>query len=227
MALSFPDILTNLDQILESLTLFFPAFFAYFVYVGLRTSDFEELKRSHVILVLFFALFFQILQDITADIPLLGHEIVFYFVLPPVLGVISDIIHRIFATKGVDFYQTKIVERSDTLALKDVGNVSRWQKTIREYTEDGLGDFTKEYYVEVDLEPVDQDVNPTRGFLNGYSEDDIELIRFDNLSEKDFTGIGFPDLDPDELTNTVEIIPRNKIQSIRIYRVKMEDFELE
>jgi len=223
---SFSTILTNIDQILESLTLFFPAFFAYFVYVGLRTSDFDELKRSHIILVLFFALFFQILQDLVSNIPVLGHEVVFYFILPPVLGVVSDITHRIFSTKGVDLYQANIVEQSDTLALKDVGSVSRWQKTIREYIGDGLGDYTKEYYVEVDLESVDHDVNPTRGFLNGYSEDDIELLRFDDLSKNDFTGVGSPDIEPDELTNTVEIIPRSKIQSIRIYRVKMEDFEL-
>ena len=145
-------------------------------------------------------------------------------ILPPLLGIVSDITHRIFSTQIVQAYQSQIVERFDTLALKDVGNVSRWQKTIQEYVEDGLDDFTKEYYVEVEIK---SSLDLKRGFLNGYSEDDIELLRFDDLSEKDFAGVGTPDIDPTELTNTVEIIPRENIQSVRIYRVKMEDFELE
>lgn len=78
------------------------------------------------------------------------------------------------------------------------------------------------------MELVDEDGSKIkRGFLNGYSEDDIELIRYDNLSEKDFTEIGTPDIEKDKLTMSVVLIPRDQISSVRIYRVKMEDFSLE
>lgn len=220
----FSELATNIDQLLASVTVLFPAFFAYFVYVGLRTPDFNELKRSHIVLVLFFALFFQIFRDLTQGIPLISHGFAFFFVLPPLLGVVSDISHRVFATRIAEAYQTRVIEKSDTLALKDVGSVSRWQKTIPRFVADSV--YTN-YYVEVELESVDHEINPKRGFLNGYSEDDIELIRYDDLSEKEFPGIGSPDVNPEELTSTVEIIPRNKIHSVRIYRIKMEDFELE
>lgn len=220
----FSELATNIDQLLASVTVLFPAFFAYFVYVGLRTPDFNELKRSHIVLVLFFALFFQIFRDLTQGIPLISHGFVFFFLLPPLLGVVSDISHRVFATRIADAYQTRVIEKSDTLALKDVGSVSRWQKTIPRFVADSV--YTN-YYVEVELESVDHEINPKRGFLNGYSEDDIELIRYDDLSKKEFPGIGSPDVNPEELTSTVEIIPRDKIHSVRIYRIKMEDFELE
>ncbi|WP_435093375.1 hypothetical protein [Halorubrum sp. N11] len=141
--------------------------------------------------------------------------------------MLADLSHRVFVTEVADMYQTRVVERFDALAKKDVGNVSRWQKTIRSYVEDGLEDITKEYYVEVDVDSALPDQKTKRGFLNGYSEDDIELLRYDNLTEKDFTGIGSPDIDADELTNTTEIIPREHIEAVRVYRVKMEDFELE
>jgi len=171
-------------------------------------------------------LLFQILQtflELSSYISLFG----FYFLLPPVLGVLADLSHRLFVTKIVDVYQIHVVEQSDALAKKDVGNVSRWQKTIRSYVEDGLTDITKEYYVEVDIDSAPSEHKTKRGFLNGYSEDDIELLRYDDLSDRDFTGIGKPDIDANELTNTTEIIPRDHIESVRIYRVKMEDFELE
>ena len=151
----------------------------------------------------------------------------FYFVLPILLGVLSDVSHRLFVTYFVKQYQEGLIDRIGALRLIDVGNVSRWQKTVKNYAEDSLDDITKEYYVEVDLVDVPESSQTRRGFLNGYSEDDVEIIRYDDLSEKDFVGVGEPDIDEGQLTMTVELIPRDQISSIRIYRVKMEDFQLE
>ena len=148
----------------------------------------------------------------------------YYFVLPVLVGVISDVVHRLFVTVGVRMYQEYFVNRSNHLKLIDVGNVTRWQKTVSDYVE--LGEITREYYVEVELSS-DSDNTVKRGFLNGYSDDDIEIIRYDDLSEKTFQNVGTPDVDDDKLTLTVELIPRSEISTLRIYRVRMEDFELE
>lgn len=225
MATIVSDLFANLDEILTSLTVLFPGFVAYFVYVGLRTADFEEIKRSHLILILFFTLFFQIIDSYTASLS--GNilfPVVYYLLLPVLIGAISDLSHRFFVTVLVDEYQSRIVEKSSNFKLTDVGNVSRWQKTIKDYLADSLGDITLEYYIEVDT--IDGK-NTISGFLNGYSEEDIEIIRYDDLNEKSFESVGKPDVDDDKLTLTVEIIPKDEIRSIRIYRVKMEDFELE
>lgn len=226
--MTLPDILTNIDEVIAALTILFPGFLAYFVYVGLRSSEFDEIKRSHVVLILFFALFFQILQDFSGDLmesPV--YQGLFYFVLPILLGILSDVSHRLFVTYFVKQYQEGLIDRIGALRFVDVGNVSRWQKTVKNYAEDSLDDITKEYYVEVDLVDVPESSQTRRGFLNGYSEDDVEIIRYDDLSEKDFVGVGEPDIDEGQLTMTVELIPRDQISSIRIYRVKMEDFQLE
>lgn len=219
------DTLTEIDLLLESLTVLFPGFLAYFIYVGLRTEEFEQIKKSHIVLILFFTLLFQIVDDLSGvwmDNPFyLG---IYYFVLPVLVGVISDVVHRLFVTVGVRMYQESFINQSDHLKLIDVGNVTRWQKTVSDYVE--LGEITREYYVEVELSS-DSENAVKRGFLNGYSDDDIEIIRYDDLSEKTFQNVGTPDVDDDKLTLTVELIPRSEISTLRIYRVRMEDFELE
>lgn len=154
----------------------------------------------------------------------LWFSVLFFFFMPVLLGVISDISHRLFVTSFVDFYQKRVVDPHHRLKLIDVGNVPRWQKTIRDYISDSLGDVTKDYYVEVVVDPESE---PIKGFLNGYSENDIELIRYDDLTKKDFDGVGNPDIDPTQLTSKVEIVPKDSIISVRIYRVKMEDFSLQ
>jgi len=218
------DLFANLDAILTSLTVLFPGFVSYFVYVGLRTAEFERIKRSHLVLILFFTLFFQIVGEYTVAFS--DHAlfpVVYYLLLPISLGAVSDLSHRFFVTVIIDEYQDRIVEKSLNFKLTDVGNVPRWQKTIKDYLVDSLGDITLDYYIEVD--PIG-DSDTISGFLNGYSEDDIEIIRYDDLSEKSFEGIGDPDIDNEKLTLNVEIIRKSEIRSIRIYRVKMEDFEL-
>ncbi|WP_154660441.1 hypothetical protein [Halopiger goleimassiliensis] len=138
--------------------------------------------------------------------------------------MLADVGHRLFVTVGVVLYQERFIDRFDSLKLIDVGNVTRWQKTVSDYVQ--LGDVTDEYYVEVDVESGAETTTTKRGFLNGYSDDDIELIRYDDLSEKSFPDVGIPDIDEDKLTLTIELIPREKIVSVRIYRVRMRDFEL-
>lgn len=228
MASVLADILSNIEEIIASLTILFPGFLAYFVYLGLRAPDFEEIKRGHLVLILFSTLFFQILQNLSG--PLMEsqwYQILFFFAFPVILGAAADISHRLYTTVFVRKYQEMIVDNIGSLGLVDVGNVSRWQKTVKSYVQDGLNDITKEYYIEVDVIVSPDESRVKRGFLNGYSEDDIEIIRYDDLTEKDFSGIGNPDIDEGQLTMTVELIPRDQIASVRIYRVKMEDFELE
>jgi len=225
---SIPELVANIDQLLASLTVLFPGFLAYFVYIGLRAPEFEEIKRSHVVLILFFVLFFQVLLDLFSGVELWFLQGLFYFVLPILVGTAADISHRVFVSILISKYQTTIIDRIGILGLVDVGNVSRWQKTVKSYVEDGLNDVTKEYYVEVEITGAPgSEPNIKKGFLNGYSEDDLELIRYDDLGDKDFSGIGTPDIDESKLTQTVELIPRDKILSLRLYRVKLEDFELE
>lgn len=223
----FSDIFTEIDVLLESLTVLFPGFVSYFVYVGLRTDDFERIKRSHVVLILFFTLFFQVMMRFSGE--LMGdtfYMAFYFFVFPIIVGMLSDVGYRLFVTVGVNFYQERIVDRIDVLKRIDVGNVTRWQKTVRDYVEDGLGDITEEYYVEIEVVADDCITGIKRGFLNGYSEDDVEIIRYDDLSEKEFENVGDPDVSKDELTLTVEIIPYDKISTLRVYRLKMEDFHL-
>lgn len=220
------EALANVDEVIASLTVLFPGFLTYFVYVGCRAAEYDELKRGHIVLVLFFTLFFHIFSGLSGGLmnsPV--YQAVFYLVLPVVFGALADIGHRLFETVFLDWYQTNIIDHTGRLELIDVGNVSRWQKTIQEYVIDGLHDITKEYYVEVEISSPEETITK-RGFLNGYSEDDIELLRYDDLAEKDFPGIGDIDVDEDQLTLNVELIPREKISAVRIYRVKMEDFEL-
>lgn len=224
---TFSDFVVNIDQILASLTVFFPGLLAYFVYVGLRAPEFEEIKRSHLILILFFVLFFQIVQDAVGGIDHWVSLLGFYFVLPVLAGVVADITHRLFVSVLIGKYQEYVIDNISILGLVDVGNVSRWQKTVKQYVEDGLDDVTKEYYIEVDIHSETSSTTTKRGFLNGYSDDDIELMRYDDLANKDFPNIGTLDINDDQLTQTVELIPRSAVSSIRIYRVKMEDFELE
>lgn len=228
MASFISDIFINLDPLLGSLTVLFPGFLSYFVYVGLRTHDFEKIKRSHVVLILFFTLFFQIVSELSGGLTNNSIYMGFYFfVFPILLGIASDVGHRLFVSVGTDFYQKRVVNRSDALKLVDVGNVTRWQKTVREYVEEGLGDITKEYYTEIELKTENGSSAVKKGFLNGYSDDDVEIIRYDDLSNKEFENVGDPDINEDELTLTVEIIPYDKISTLRIYRIKMEDFRLE
>ncbi|GGN18414.1 hypothetical protein [Halarchaeum nitratireducens] len=228
MASVLTDVLTHLDAVVASLTILFPGFLTYFVYVGVRAVGYDRLKRGHVVLVLFFTLFFQIARGFSGGLmSWLPYQFLFYFVFPLVLGILADIGHRLFINVGVDWYQSYIVGRTERLEGLDVGNVSRWQKTVQSYVKDGLNDFTKEYYVEVEVPGVDGEVRTKRGFLNGYSDDDIEILRYDDLAEKSFAGVGSPDIDEERLTMTVELVPRDRIEAIRIYRVKMEDFELE
>jgi hypothetical protein len=220
-----PDIITEIDAVLASLTVIFPGIVAYFVYVGLRTREFERIDRSDIILILVFTLLFQIIRDIgRVSGDALWLQIVYFFIAPVLLGVVADISHRIFVTVLARKYQEVVVDENEKLKLIDVGNVSRWQKTVKSFVRDGIGDITKEYYVEIDLAEGE---TTKRGFLNGYSEDDVELIRYDDLAEKSFEEVGTPDIDESKLTLTTELIPRDQIASIRIYRVKMEDFELE
>ncbi|MDZ7731170.1 MAG: hypothetical protein U5K37_09960 [Natrialbaceae archaeon] len=221
------DFLSNIDEIATSLTILFPGFLAYFTYVGLRTTEFEEIKRSHVLLILFFILFFQILRDLSGflmDFAL--YQGVFFFFFPVVVGALADLGHRLFVTVLARSYQNNIVESVGVFGRVDVGNVSRWQKTVKKYVEEGLNNITKEYYLEVDVAD-ESGTAVIQGFLNGYSENDIELIRYDDLLAKDFSGIGTPDIEEEVLTMTVEIVPRERVRSLRIYRVKLEDFELE
>lgn len=220
--------ITDIDALLASLTVIFPGIVAYFVYVGIRTSEFNKIDRSDFILILVFTLFFQIVRNIpNAYADVWWMQILYFFIAPVILGVVADISHRIFVTVIARKYQEVVVEGNKNLKLIDVGNVSRWQKTVKSFVRDGIGDITKEYYVEIDLVDGVDGVTTKRGFLNGYSEEDVELIRYDDLTEKTFEGVGTPDIDDTRLTLTTELIPRDQIASIRIYRVKMEDFELE
>jgi hypothetical protein len=224
----FPDLLTNLGSVIAALTVLFPGVLAYFTYIGLRSLDFDRIKRSHIVLILFFTLLFQILKDLSGGrVDGVIAQIGYFFILPVLLGVFSDIIHRIFVTYIAEAYQNQIIDRFYTLKSMDVGNLSRWQKTVRKYVVMGMDDITTEYYIEVEVQNGHGAVQTKRGFLNGYSDDDIELIRYDDMGEKEFAGIGSLDVDPDQLTMVVEIIPREKISSVKIFRVKMEDFVLE
>lgn len=224
--MSLSSFLSDINNILASLTVLFPGIVAYFIYIGIRSTEFERIKRGHILLILVFTLFFQIIRNIFGDFtqnPLEG--ILYFFILPIVVGVFSDLVHRFFVTVAVEKYQGYIIDNVKIFKLKDVGNVSRWQKTINSSVSQSTGDYTKNYYAEVEVQTSNGSILK-KGFLNGYSENDIELTRYEKLSEKDFTGIGDPDINKDQLTYKIEIIPKEKIISVNIYRVRMEDFNL-
>lgn len=221
-------ILANIDSLIASLTVLFPGILAYFVYVGLRSTGFQRLARVDLVIILLFTLLFEVAQSGLIDPGRsLLHQAVYFIIAPVLLGVVADLGQRFFVTSVANRYQRRVIDGTESFELIDVGNVSRWQKTVKSFVRDGIGDVTKEYYVEVDLEGAGAGEETRRGFLNGYSDDDIELLRYDDLSEKSFEGVGTPDIDTTQLTQTIELIPRGKIIALRLYRVKMEDFELE
>ncbi|MFB6284721.1 MAG: hypothetical protein ABEK59_12475 [Halobacteria archaeon] len=154
----------------------------------------------------------------------IGYLVGFYFIFPIIIGFISDIAHRVFVSVCNRWYQENIIEGRDYLDRIDVGNISRWQNTLPNFA---FEEEYKEYYVELKVEDGEGSMK-IKGFLNGYSDDDIELIRYDKSSEKDYTGIGTLDEESleNELTQRHILIPRDKICSLSIYRIRMSDFFL-
>lgn len=195
---------------------FLPGILAFLVYRTLSDRSFGDLDKLDYLIVVFFTILSEVSRSIIFPVNIMGWEpgILTYYIFSGVcLGFLGDIVHRLFLEYVVKNYEDYIEPKIGNIQNTDTGKVTRWSERLREFVPRKKSQLKDANYIEVDVED-----DTVSGFLLGFSNDDIELLSYEDFNKD----VAKHNYNPDSLVRKTEVITKDSVNKFRIYDVQLD-----